>query len=107
MVIPLHLPNREHRAPSSVHRAVEGIVTLTTLVRLVDQEALPEAGVEVQHLNGKSQDPPVHLEAGVRLRNVKRVGRHVVRKSGRSLQLQLRQNVEVDLLVRERGRMLV
>jgi hypothetical protein len=107
MVIPLRLPNREHRAPSSVHRGVEGIVTLTTLGLLVDREALPEAGVEVQHLNGKSQDRLVHLEVGVRLRNVKREGRHVIRRNGRSLRLQLRRNVEVDLLVRERGRMLV
>jgi hypothetical protein len=105
MEIPLLLPNHEHRVPSSVHRAAEGIATLTTLALLVDQEPLPEAGVEVRHLNGKSQDPLVHLEVGVRLRNGKREGRHVVRKSGRSLQLQLRQNVEVDLPVRERGRM--
>jgi hypothetical protein len=105
MVIPLHLPNHEHRAPSSVHRVVEGIVTLTILDLLVDQEAPQEAGVEVRHLNAKSQDHPVHLEVGVRLRNVKREGRHVVRKSARSRRLQLRRNVEVDLLVRERGRM--
>jgi hypothetical protein len=107
MEIPLRLPNHERQAPSSVHRVVEGIVTLTTLGLLVDQEALPEAGVEVRHLNGKSQDRLVHLEVGVRLRNGKREGRHVVRRNGRSLRLQLRRNVEVDLLVRERGRMWV
>jgi hypothetical protein len=107
MVIPLRLLNHEHRAPSSVHRAVEGIVTLTTLGLLVDREALPEAGVEVRHLNGKSQNPLVHLGVGVRLRNGKREGRHVVRKNGRSLRLQLRRNVEVDLQVRGRGRMWV
>jgi len=107
MVIPLHLPNQEHRALSSVHRVVEGIVTLTILDLLVDREALPEAEVEVRHLNAKSQDRLVHLEVEVRLRNGKREGRLVVRKIGRSLQLQLRRNVEVDLLVRERGRMWV
>ena len=107
METPQHLPNHEHRAPSSVHRVVEGIVTLTIRARQVDQEALPESGVEVRHLNVKSQDPPVHLEVGVRLRNGKREGRHVVRKNGRKVQLQLRRNVEVDLLVRERGRMWV
>jgi len=107
MVIPLHLPNHEHRARSSVHRVVEGTVTRTTLGPLVDPEALPEAGVEVRHLNAKSQDRLVHLEVEVRLRNEKREGRHVVRKNGRSRRLQLRRNVEVDLLVRERGRMLV
>lgn len=107
MEIPLRLLNHEHRAPSSVHRAIEGIVTLTTLGLLVDQEALPEAGVEVRHLNGKSQDRLVHLEVEVRLRNGKREGRRVVRRNGRRVQLQLRRNVEVDLLVRERGRMWV
>jgi hypothetical protein len=107
MEIPLHLPNHEHRAPSSVHRVAEGIVILTTLGLLVDQEAPQEAGVEVQHLNAKSQDRLVHLEVGVRLRNGKREGLHVVRRSGRSRRLQLRPNVEVDLLVRERGRMWV
>jgi hypothetical protein len=105
MGIPQRLPNHERQAPSSVHRVVEGIVTRTTLGLLVDPEALPEAEVEVRHLNGKSQNSLVHLGVGVRLRNVKREGRHVVRKNGRSLQLQLRRNVEVDLLVRERGRM--
>ena len=105
MEIPLHLPNHEHQAPSSVHRVAEGIVTLTIRARLVDQEALPEAGVEVRHLNGRSQDRLVHLEVGVRLRNGKREGRHVVRKSGRRVQLQLPRNVEVDLLERESERM--
>lgn len=47
MEIPLHLPNHEHQARSNVHRVAEGIVTLTIRARLVDQEALPEAGVEV------------------------------------------------------------
>ena len=107
MVIPSHLPNREHRAPSSAHRVVEETATLTILGLLVDQEALLEAGVEVRHLNAKSQDRLVHPEVGVPLRNGKREGRHVVRRNGRSRRLRLRRNVEVGLLVRERGRMLV
>ena len=107
MVIPSHLPNREHRAPSSAHRVVEETATLTILGLLVDQEALLEAGVEVRHLSAKSQDHLVHLEVEVLHQNVKRADRHVVRKSGRSLRLELRRNVEVDLLARERGRMLV
>jgi hypothetical protein len=107
MGIPPHLPNRERQAPSSVHRVAEGIVTLTILGLLVDPEVLPEAGVEVRHLNGKSQDRLVHREVEALLRNVKRAGRRVVRKNGRSRRLQLRRNVGVGLLVRERGRMLV
>jgi len=107
MVIPQHLPNHEHRAPTSVHRVVEGIVTLTILGLLVDQEVLLEAGVEVRHPSVRRRDHLVHLEVGVRHQNVKRADRHVVRKSGRSLRLELRRNAEVDLPGRERGRMLV
>jgi hypothetical protein len=107
MGIPLHLPNQERPAPSSVHRVVEGIVTLTILVRLVVQGVRLEAGVEVRHLNGKSQDHLVHLEVEVQLLNVRREGRRVVRKNGRNLRLQPRRNVEAGLLVRGRGRMLV
>ena len=106
-MIPSHLPNREHRAPSSAHRVVEETATLTILGLLVDQEALLEAGVEARHLSVKSQDHLVHLEVEARPQNVKRAGRHAVRKSGRSRRLQLRRNAEVDLLARGRGRMLV
>jgi hypothetical protein len=107
MGIPLHHQNPEHRVLSSDRLVVEETATLTTLVLLVDQEVHPEAEaeVEVRHPSVKSPVHRVHPGVEVLRQSGKREGHHVVRKIGRSLLLQLRRNVEVDLLVRGRGTM--
>jgi len=129
MAIRPHRPNHEHRVLSSAHPAVEGIVILTILGRPAgrgahpgaevgarhrsgksqDHPVHPGAGVEARHPNGKSQDRRVHpgAEVGVPRRSERKGGRHVVRRKERSLQLPLRQNVEVGPLARERGMMWV
>jgi hypothetical protein len=115
MEILLLLRNHEHRAQSNDHQDVDAIVTLTTRGLLVVNAREALRGVEVQRPSGRNQGRrallrlgvAVGAEAAVRHPSVKEPGRHVVRRREKSLLLLHRRSVEVDLLVRERGMMLV